>query len=297
MRGGRENMRNVVVLASTEELAERVAYHLMATGKDLLVVDVTTNLRELGAMVASLQPDALVVQEDLADQVKTDTPVFTFGADFTPDRADPLADAILRGMAERKPKPASTSYATQYYSTALAFQGIKGGVGTTSLACGAAVVATRAGQHTVVLDLAGGDCVRTLRGRRHEDGRFVTEIGVDIIAGAVDVDQAWPRLQRDYDVIVVDAGRVGRYGPAVRALGQRGVRFYLVTTPAWLHLVNGSYPGYELLINRVTRASEGTEVPLDPDLSSRVNKGNFASSSPFLAGVEHFVLSVMRGQR
>ena len=291
-------MKNVVILASTEELAEQVAYHLMATGKDLLVVDVTTTLRELGAMVASLQPDALVVQEDLTDQVKTDTPIFTFGADFTPDQADPLADAILRGMTERKPEPVPTSYATQYYSAALAFQGIKGGVGTTSLACGAAVVATRAKQRTVILDLAGGDCVRTLRGRRHEDGRFVTEVGVDIIAGAVDVEQAWPRLRQDYDVIVVDAGRVGRYKSAVRALGRRGVRFYLVTTPAWLHLVNGSYPGYELLINRVDRVKyEGTEVPLDPDLSSRVNKGSFASSSPFLVGVEHFVLNVMRGQQ
>jgi hypothetical protein len=229
-------------------------------------------------------------------------------------RFDPLAldlEALAQQIVQRQgaapeqtvpptvlPRPAT--------GAAVGFQGIKGGVGTTTVAAGMALSAARQRYRTAILDLdsaggVAGDCALTLRAEM--DGQdthlFTTDAGILIVQGGVDLGQIWPILSRDYDVIVVDAGRVGEHIAETRALVRLGVLFFLVVTADEIPMLQpGSYPGYRLFLNREPERKwwqwdMAGAAPYDPEMTARVNHGRFGTSSAFLLGMSEFTTRVV----
>lgn len=285
-------MRQFIVYASTRELAETVGRLVVQTGYDVLFLDATDDPQEALKLARAWKASAVVMEEGLQDP-GFEVPVITFRAEAVKPEA--IASAVLSAApappAEEKPLA---------FRAALGFQGIKGGVGTTTIACAVAAKAAELGLRTVVLDLAGGDCIITLRGKEDEKDRhlYVAENGIVIVAapGGLLPQEVWDALEEDYDLIVVDAGRAGENRRAVGEMMRRGVRFFLVATPACVEdLERGAFPGYEFILNRHTGAWKGFQAlfPEDPDVTGAVNRGEFGKGGALLAKAGEFLAGVL----
>ena len=293
-----------LVVALDARVGERVREQLHGTGKALLALDVVTELAQLPEAIRSWQPQMLVVDAGLnLDPQEMGIPLVPF--DPAAFDAETLADQVVEGAAP--PPPPSPAWRPRH-GVAVGFQGIKGGVGTTAVAAGMAVAAARSGYRAAILDLAG-DCALTLRARAHEEDPQVSwsgagggESAILIVQGPVDLKEIWSLFRDRADVVVVDAGRVGEHVAETRALTRLGVLFFLVLTAEEIELLQpGRYPGYRLFLNREPNRrwwqwDVAGGVPDDPEMSARLNRGDFGAPSPFLLGMQEFTARVVQGE-
>jgi hypothetical protein len=292
-----------LIVAFDQDIGQKVRELLHGTGMSLLALDVLTcaiDASRLREAVRSWRPQVLVVDSRVKlDPSDWDVPVVTFDP-LSFDLLD-LTEQILERKRAIPDEPIAPS--RPHHGIAVGFQGIKGGVGTTTVAAGMAVAAARSEYRTAILDLSG-DCALTLRANPDkEDGNlFLTEDGILVVQSVADLGQIWSILSSEYDVVVVDAGRVGENVGEARALTRLGVLFFLVVTGDEIELLQpGRYPGYRPFLNRESagrwwQLSMAGAVPDDPDLTARVNRGEFGTSSPFLLGMGEFAARVVRGE-
>jgi CheY-like chemotaxis protein len=295
------SMRTILVVASSAEVGERVKRLLHGTGKPLLALDIVTDVARLAAYVDSWRPHVLAVDAGLKlSEEEWRVPI----AVFDPLAFDPqtLANEILH-LPPGAPAEAPLSIGPKRpaHGVAIGFQGVKGGVGTTTAAAGTAEAAVRCGYRAAIVDLAG-DCAVTLRARADEqDGHlFLTESGIMIVQGAADLRQVWQVLSEEYDVVVIDAGRSGEHVAEVRTLIRLGVLFFLVVTDKEIEFLQpGRYPGYRLFLNRQPdrrwwQWDVAGGAPYDPEMTDRVNRGEFGTVSAFLLGMQEFTTRVVQ---
>jgi hypothetical protein len=294
------NVTTCLIAASSVESGREVQELLHKTGKSLLVVDVVADATCLSMALDNYKPDVLVADDNLnLDPRDYGVPVVRFGP-FPIDVED-LSNQIVRREGEMPSASSPVPERTISRGVAIGFQGIKGGVGTTTVAAGMAAAAAGCGYRTAVLDLAG-DCALTLRAQPDQkDGNlYLTENGILVVQDSKDLGQTWQILQSEYDVVVVDAGRVGENVPEARALVRLGVLFFLVITTGEIEMLNpGSYPGYRLFLNRQPnrrwwQLCVAGGVPDDPEVTERVNRGTFGASSPFLLEMQQFTTRVVQ---
>ena len=294
-------MRTFLIVALNKEVGEQAKQALHGTGKTLLALDIVTDLANMSGYVDSWKPQVLVVDSRL----KIDTEGYTVPVvKFDPLAFDveTLSNRIMQPPASTPMAPSSPTISKQpAHGIAVGFQGVKGGVGTTTVVAGMAEAAAQSGYRAAILDLAG-DCAITLRAQADEqDGHlYLTDKGILVVQGGADLQQIWQVLSAEYDVIVVDAGRVGEYKTETRALIRLGVLFFLVVTSREIELLQpGSYPGYRLFLNRQPdrrwwQWDMAGGVLYDPEMTDRVNRGEFGASSPFLLGMQEFTARVVQ---
>jgi hypothetical protein len=306
---GERDATTVLIVATEQETGEKLRHLLHGSGKPVLALETITDVATVPERIKSWKPHVLAV--DVGLQLSPQD-LKRLGVGVV--RFDPLAldlEALAQQIVQRQgaapeqtippavlPRPAT--------GAAVGFQGIKGGVGTTTVAAGMAVAPTKQRNRTanLKLDSAGGvagDCALTLRAEM--DGQdthlFTTDAGILMVQGGVDLGQIWPILSRDYDVIVVDAGRVGEHIAETRALVRLGVLFFLVVTADEIPMLQpGSYPGYRLFLNREPERKwwqwdMAGAAPYDPEITARVNQGRFGTSSAFLLGMSEFTTRVV----
>lgn len=294
-------MRTFLIVTLDKEVGEQVKQVLHGTGKSLLALDIVTDLANLSGYVDSWKPQVLVVDSRLKIDIEGYTvPV----VEFNPLAFDveTLSNRIMQPPAIAPVASPSSNISKQpAHGIAVGFQGVKGGVGTTTVVTGMAEAAAQSGYRAAILDLAG-DCAITLRAQADEQDShlYLTDKGILVVQGVADLQQIWQVLSEEYDVIVVDAGRVGEHKTETRALIRLGVLFFLVVTGKEIELLQpGSYPGYRLFLNqqpdrRWWQWDMAVGVLYDPEMTDRVNRGEFGASSPFLLGMQEFTARVVQ---
>ena len=295
------SMRTFLIVASNKEVGEQVKQALHGTGKPLLALDIVTDLSNLSGYADSWKPQVLVADSRLKIDIEGCTvPVVKFNP--LAFDVETLSNRIMQPPATTPTTaPPSTISKQPAHGIAVGFQGVKGGVGTTTVVAGMAEAAVQSGYRAAILDLAG-DCAITLRAQADEqDGHlYLTDKGILVVQGVADLQQIWQVLSEEYDVIVVDAGRVGERKTETRALIRLGVLFFLVVTSKEIELLQpGSYPGYRLFLNqqpdrRWWQWDMAGGVLYDPERTDRVNRGEFGASSPFLLGMQEFTARVVQ---
>jgi len=298
-----DGVTTCLIVALDLEVGKRVGAELHATGKPVLALDVVTELARLPETIRSWRPHVLVVDTRLhLDPQGVGLPLVPY--DPAALDAETLAAQMLSGRpaAPLPPRP------RLHHGVALGFQGIKGGVGTSTIAAGVAVAAAQSGYRAAMLDLAG-DCALTLGAEAlPDDPRLLlsraagTKTPIAIVQGAVDLHEAWSRFSQMADVVVVDAGRVGEHVAETHTLTRLGVRFFLVLTAQEMELLRPQvHPGYSIFLNREPVRSwwqwdVAGSTPEDPQMHARLNRGEFGAPCPFLLGLQTFVARAMRAE-
>ena len=288
---------NVIVVAPTTEEAEQMARDLAGTGKDVLVLDALGGADKLPNALAGWRPEALVVHQDLADEVKARQPrcpILVYDPEAT---ADEIADALLRPPASPPPPPRrGTGPLRARYATVLGLQGAYGGAGTTTIACAIALAGRERGLSAAIPDAGGGDCTLTLDARPDEQNPgLAVGHGVVVVTGVPPRPAGvWAALTDAYDLVVVDGGVLSSNPALIRFLiHEQGVPFYLVG-----HVdrpVETIPPGYGFILNGVAERGApwwqrvDARFPHVEGLTERVNAGRFHEPSPLHAAARMFV--------
>jgi hypothetical protein len=294
-----DNLTTFLVFAPDVQLGERVKQLLHGTGQPLLALDIVADRTQLETALRAWKPRVLVADARLELKADWGLPVVEY--DDGAFDAEALAARILQHETDPPEMRDAPPPERPAHGVAVGFQGIKGGVGTTTVVAGMALAAARKGYRTAILDLSG-DCALTLNARADEQDEhiFTSDEGILVIQGAADLPQVWQVLSEDYDVVVVDAGRDGEHATETRALTRLGVLFFLVVTAKEIELVHpGSYGRYRLFLNRQPdhrwwHLDLFAGIPDDPDLTERINRGKLASPSPFLEGMQAFTSRVLQ---
>lgn len=193
---------------------------------------------------------------------------------FDPARFDPLevAAQILSDPApaapEMKPAPCLT------WRTALGFAGMAGGVGTTTLVCAFAQAAARRGENTLIVDMAGGDCLPTLGGdlRRETAAWSVRKQEFGDRLGLIVADSL-TCIERQPDALLIDLGVMTRRA-RVDAVTRAGVKVFYVL-PHALDMAGLSHPAQERRLVSMAPKASPAAFPFDPELVRRINAKTF----------------------
>ena len=306
------SLTNILVVAENTDIGGQVKDLLHRTGMDLLVLEVVTDPGGVPDLVVSWRPNVIVAQQGLPLE-GVSTPVVCFDITAFDPRA--VAEAAIHAAANsgrpdseiQPPTPSLMPAANARRGIAIGLQGVKGGVGTTTIACAIAEIACRQRRKVAVIDLdrSVSDCAITLRARGDADNPhlFMSDEGILIVRAPADLNRVWNKLVDEYDVIVVDAGRAGEFPDAVRALARLGVLWFLVCSPETLERLDpGRYPGFRILLNR-ERARRwfqwdvaGT-LPDDEQVTRQINQGAFCNAeSPFASSVQGFTARLLAGE-
>ena len=173
------SMRTFLIVALNEEIGEQVKQALHGTGKPLLALDIVTDLANLSGYADSWKPQVLVADSRLKIDIEGCTvPVVKFNP--LAFDVETLSNRIMQPPASTPVAPSSPTISKQpAHGIAVGFQGVKGGVGTTTVVAGMAEAAVQSGYRAAILDLAG-DCAITLRAQADEqDGHlYLTDKGI-----------------------------------------------------------------------------------------------------------------------
>ena len=281
---------NVVVVARTQEEADRLAHDLMATG-EVLVLDALCEIDSL-PHVLQWRPDVLVVHKDLVEDVralKPGRPLLVYDDHATVGEIV----SVLRNPPE--PPPPAPAVSPPRRGLIMVFQGAYGGAGTTTVVCALALAAAQTGLRVLILD-TGEDCALTL-------GVPADVNGIQAVSGVAVISRVpgQPPLESllsAYDLILVDAGTVRESHALVRYLGQFGASFYQVASASrQADLL--SLPGYGLVLNNVLGGAPwwrqaDAQIPFVPGLTARINAQRFAEPSPLIQAAGMFLEKVAR---
>lgn len=312
------SLTNIFIVVQNIHIGEQIRDALHNTGLDLLVMEIIDRPETLASLVITWRPQVLVAQQGLSLE-GISVPVVWFDCSaFNPQAVgkavvQAAASAVAARPALQPHKPSQMPFVFSPNlvrgGIAVGLQGVKGGVGTTTVACAIAITARHQQRQVAILDFDynGSDCAVTLHAREDQENPhlFMSDEGILVVRAPVDLNRVWATLADEYDVIVVDAGRVGECPEAVRALARMGVQWFLVCSPETLELLDpGRYPGFRILLNR-ERARRwwqwdvaGT-LPNDELVTDQINRGAFnmaGAPSPFALGIQGFTSRLLLGE-
>lgn len=268
--------RRYIVISSNPEYAQWLFNALMQTGEN--IAGYACGLpNQAQQLEQNLQPDVIVTEKGTS--ISSNLPVLYFDKSVN---VEELARQILSppttpaSKSEPAPAPCLT------WRVALGFAGMAGGVGTTSLVCAFALAAARRGENTLLVDMAGGDCLPTLGGdlrretaawsvRKKEFGDGLTVIVADSLN----------HIERQPDALLIDLGAM-THRARIDAVTRAGVKVFYVL-PHALDMAGVSHPAQERRLVTLAPKASASTFPFDPELVRRINAKTFEpADTPFM---------------